>query len=784
MRQCRWLELLSDYDCKIRYHLGKVNAVTDALSWKERIKPLKEENYITKDLHGMINKLKPHADKSLCLNNKSWIPCFGDLRALIMHDSHKSMYSIHPRLDKMYQDLNKLYWWPNMKAEIATYVQVSYINGYHTSIKAAPFEALYGCKCLSPICWVEVRDSQLTGLEIIHETTKKIIQIKSRIQAACDRQKSYTDQSRILSVKVRWNSRRGLEFTWEREDQMKKVSTSFRQLCTHGRCYVLSFEDKALLTRKGCDTPIEDSLDLFNPDIRLAMLNLGLVGRNIESSSNSEGITAIVNKLENLGRDMKKLKDNVHVIQVGCQNYEGAHLDKDCPLKEKVKTIEEAKYRKRPSLEELMNKHLEESTRRRTKMEEWVKKLQENSKINTRNQAASLKNLETQIEQLTKEFYTKAVNEINSPLLDQCKAVYADEKTSLDNGRHEISIASNKCTQIVQTNDVSPKIMPCQLPPKELNPGNFTLPCTIGSLNFYDMVDLGASVNVIPKSIFKHLKLARLKNTDMLVEMSDMTKRSLIGIVENVLVKIDKFVFLLDFFVMNMFNTRNETMILERPCLATIHVEIDIFNKEISLGIRGDRVTLDMDKKINNFITPIGEIYMINVTSNTPSNTSSRVEETNDVHNRNNSCNQEIGLSRKKPRKLEFDINLPSTQFCKSVKQILEGELKFWPICDPNLKECDGGHEIYEINKEGDHKKWYCYSDDDRKRINEAGLSFLEFLLVKYGENQKKGLIWDERFEEWCINNPNTPTLRYTKEQENLNPRPKDYPFKDWLLLK
>ncbi|GJU53615.1 hypothetical protein Tco_1227329 [Tanacetum coccineum] len=65
-----------------------------------------------------------------------------------------------------------------------------------------------------------------------------------------------------------------------------------------------------------------------------------------------------------------------------------------------------------------------------------------------------------------------------------------------------------------------------------------------------------------------------------------------------------------------------------------------------------------------------------------------------------------------------------------------------------------------------------------------VGLSFLEFLFVKYGENQKKGLIWDERFEEWCINNPNTPTSRYTKVQENLNPRPKDYPFKDWLLTK
>ncbi|GJZ64007.1 reverse transcriptase domain-containing protein [Tanacetum coccineum] len=213
---------------------------------------------------------------------------------------------------------------------------------------------------------------------------------------------------------------------------------------------------------------------------------------------------------------------------------------------------------KRPNLEELMNKHLEESTRRRIEMEEWVKKLLDNAEINTRNQAASLKNLETQIEQLTKEFHTKAANEINSPSLDQCKAVYADEKTSLNNERHEISIASNKCTQIVQTNDVSPKILPCQRPPKELNPGNFTLPCIIGSLNFYDMADLGASVNVIHKSIFEHLKLARLKKTDMLVEMADLTKRSPIGVVENILVKIDKFLFPSDFVVMNMLNTEEQ----------------------------------------------------------------------------------------------------------------------------------------------------------------------------------------------------------------------------------
>ncbi|GJZ59199.1 putative reverse transcriptase domain-containing protein [Tanacetum coccineum] len=72
-------------------------------------------------------------------------------------------------------------------------VEFSYNNSYHASIKAAPFEALYGRKCRSPVCWAEVGDVQLTGPEIIHETTKKIVQIRQRLQAARDRQRSYAN---------------------------------------------------------------------------------------------------------------------------------------------------------------------------------------------------------------------------------------------------------------------------------------------------------------------------------------------------------------------------------------------------------------------------------------------------------------------------------------------------------------------------------------------------------------------------------------------------------------
>ncbi|GKB94361.1 putative reverse transcriptase domain-containing protein [Tanacetum coccineum] len=112
MRQHQWLELLSDYDC-LNLPVQILNAQTEAR---------KEENYETEDLCGMIKKLEPRSDGTLCLNNKSWILCFSDLRAVIMHEWHKSKYSIHPGSDKMYHDLKKLYWWPNMKVKIATYV--------------------------------------------------------------------------------------------------------------------------------------------------------------------------------------------------------------------------------------------------------------------------------------------------------------------------------------------------------------------------------------------------------------------------------------------------------------------------------------------------------------------------------------------------------------------------------------------------------------------------------------------------------------------------------------
>ncbi|GJX49675.1 putative reverse transcriptase domain-containing protein [Tanacetum coccineum] len=128
LRQWRWIELLSDYYCEIRYHPGKANVVADALSRKERDKPLceeamKGENVEAENLGRLIKPIFEFLpDGTRCFGNHVWFSLFSGLKDLVMHESYKSKYSIHPGSDKMYQDLKPLYWWPNMKADIATYV--------------------------------------------------------------------------------------------------------------------------------------------------------------------------------------------------------------------------------------------------------------------------------------------------------------------------------------------------------------------------------------------------------------------------------------------------------------------------------------------------------------------------------------------------------------------------------------------------------------------------------------------------------------------------------------
>nr|GEY00277.1 putative reverse transcriptase domain, ribonuclease H-like domain, aspartic peptidase domain protein [Tanacetum cinerariifolium] len=154
------LELFSDYDCEIHYHPSKANVAADVLSRKER-EAVNESIGIQKALDEMIEHRN---DKTLYYLYRIWVTLKGDVRTLIMDKAHKSKYSVHPGADKMYYDLRDRYCWLGMKKDIAEYA--------------------------------EVGEGQLIGHELVQETTEKISQIKVRLKAARDRQKSYADKRR------------------------------------------------------------------------------------------------------------------------------------------------------------------------------------------------------------------------------------------------------------------------------------------------------------------------------------------------------------------------------------------------------------------------------------------------------------------------------------------------------------------------------------------------------------------------------------------------------------
>nr|GEV59927.1 hypothetical protein [Tanacetum cinerariifolium] len=162
MRQRHWIKLFSDYDFEICYHPGKAN-VADTLSRNDKVKPNRK---------GLDKMIEHMSNGALYFLDQIWVSLKGDARTLIMDEAYKTKYSIHPGADKMYYDLR---------------------DSYH-SVRCALFEALYGRKGRSPIMWVKIREGQLIGLELVQETTEKILQTKDRLKVMRNIQESYADK--------------------------------------------------------------------------------------------------------------------------------------------------------------------------------------------------------------------------------------------------------------------------------------------------------------------------------------------------------------------------------------------------------------------------------------------------------------------------------------------------------------------------------------------------------------------------------------------------------------
>ncbi|GKC14217.1 zinc knuckle CX2CX4HX4C containing protein [Tanacetum coccineum] len=352
----------------------------------------------------------------------------------------------------------------------------------------------------------------------------------------------------------------------------------------------------------------------------------GSSNKNIESSKNSEGIAAIVNKLENLGRDMKKLKENVHAILVGCQTCEGAHLDKYCPLNKEVKGMKEVKYgefsrpfpnnrydgrfnkggydepssgEKRPNLTEIINKYMVEASKRQAEQDEWLKKFYQSTEASRETHDKIIQGLEgKEIEYFSTNsgFSDNEEQETDDSRMTHCSTL---EGQHYKKKREEPKKVKQNVNYYVDPYE-PPMPFPKQLEHHaeealEQDPESFILSCSIGKLDFKNaLADLGASIRIMPFSMYKRLGIGKLKPINMLIEIADNTKCTPKGIVENLLIKIDKFIFPVDFVILDMVEDIRMPIILGRPLLATTHVQVDIFRKTISLEVGSEKVIYKM----------------------------------------------------------------------------------------------------------------------------------------------------------------------------------------------
>ncbi|XP_070015721.1 uncharacterized protein [Nicotiana sylvestris] len=213
---------------------------------------------------------------------------------------------------------------------------------------------------------------------------------------------------------------------------------------------------------------------------------------------------------------------------------------------------------------------------------------------NMESQNSSLKNLEIQLSQLAALVFEKIQgplprNTEKNPKSTLSPSPYGQEILSSKRKLEEVSgvILTEKCSAILQN----------KLPQKLGNPGGFTIPCTLGGVYFEKtLCDSGASINLMPFSIFKKLDLGEIKDTSVSLQFVDQSTKKPKGIIENVLVRVDKFVFPVDFIVLKMKECPNEPIILGRPFLATRRATIDVHQGQLILRFDEERVIFDMKK--------------------------------------------------------------------------------------------------------------------------------------------------------------------------------------------
>ncbi|GKD28199.1 RNA-directed DNA polymerase, eukaryota, reverse transcriptase zinc-binding domain protein, partial [Tanacetum coccineum] len=325
--------------------------------------------------------------------------------------------------------------------------------------------------------------------------------------------------------------------------------------------------------------------------------------------------------------------------------------------------------------------------------QEWDK-----SYLDPRRQAQNdaLRNWEAQIDQLRRQEHE----------VSECKMVHTPK-----NDTHK--------KETIQIEKIS------SLP----NTRSFTIPCSVDIFNINAIADLGASVNIMSKSVLDELSLAESKNVNIIVEMADKTRCVPQGIIENVLVKIDKFSFTFDFVIIDTKESNNKTIVLGRPFLANIHSEINVATREVSLGIMEDMVKIKMNEQGCNLATSISKHLNERPTAQ-EIQTDTYDTDLHESRSQDNQSQDELSYGA-------YNTN-SKIYWCKPVCQEHEKGYIFWASCDPYHKICDGGG----ISDRKLKHYWKSTNDDDRIDLEWEGLSCTTWVRKRYGKEDP------EKYEE------------------------------------
>ncbi|GJR74654.1 hypothetical protein Tco_0087019 [Tanacetum coccineum] len=300
------------------------------------------------------------------------------------------------------------------------------------------------------------------------------------------------------------------------------------------------------------------------------------------STETSDGMAAIQAQLNNLGREIKKVNEKLYATQVGCEQCKGPHYTKDCTQKEEGKTLKEAYYT------------------------QFGGPFQGGGYRATAPRKEDLEAYQAQLKQ------TREIKSIRFlPLLKLIRTRYAvlDHPNTLLNNHYCEEEERNygpKFTEAYGASHINNII-----PRKEKDPGSFTLPCFINDVCFDNaLVDLGASVSVMPLSTYLNLGLGELAHTRLTVELADRTVKYPKGIAENVLVGIGKFTFPVDFIILDMPEDIKVPLILGRPFLSTARAKIDVYKRKITLRVGEEKIIFKSVKPASSLIK---RVYMLSL---------------------------------------------------------------------------------------------------------------------------------------------------------------------------